>query len=129
MKTRAVNSGSDATAASSAGKNQVVQRIDGQGLERVDLLGDRHVPDGGRHRRPRPRRHHQRRQHRRQLAGEAQGYQGADEILAAESDQHVVALEGQDQPRENRGQHDDAQRPGADEIDLGYQLEERGNAA
>ena len=46
----AASSGSDRHRRQQARQREVAQGIDGQRIEGVDLLGDGHVADGGRHR-------------------------------------------------------------------------------
>ena len=104
-----VSSGKLMIPAMHARRHQVLDRIYRHHGERVDLLGRLHRAQLGRHRRPGPRRDHQRRQHRPQLAHQHQRDHGAERALRAEAAQRVVALQAQHHPGERadkRHQHD-----------------------
>ena len=66
--------------------------------ERVDLLGDAHRAELGRHAGAGARRHDDRREHRRQLARDGDAERGADEALGAELAQRRVSCSAKTMP-------------------------------
>ena len=86
------------TVATMRGRDQVLNRVDGEGRERVDLLGDAHRPELGRHARAGARRDHERREDGRQLLRQRQADGRADEALLAEDRQRRDGLLGRHAP-------------------------------
>jgi hypothetical protein len=91
-----------------------VQRHDG---ECVDLLGNPHDAELGRERRPRAPGHHERGQHRAELANQGDRHQRSDKGLRANPLQHEHALEPEDHAGERTGEEDDRHRAKPHEPD------------
>ena len=108
-----------------ARRDQVLDRIDGEGGERVDLLRDAHRPELGGHARPGAGRDHQAGEHRRQLLCKRDADGRADEALLVEDAQRRDRLLCGHRARKEADQHDDRQRSDAHELHL---LEEQAQA-
>ena len=106
-------------------RDQVLNRVDSEGRERVDLLGDAHGAELGGHAGARARGDHQRREHGRQLLGQREPDGRADEALLIEDAQRRDRLLRGDGAREESDQQNDGKRPDAHELHL---LEEQPQA-
>ncbi len=69
------------TAAMSRGPDEIFERIGGERHQRVDLLGDAHGAEFGGDRGADAARHHEARQHRAELAGDAERHDGGDQAV------------------------------------------------
>ena len=97
---------------------EVLDRVRREGDERVDLFRDTHRPDLGRHRAPRPARHHEARQDGRQLAEHRERDDRADVALGVKPLKALERLEREDAAGEERRQKDDGHRVHAHAHDL-----------
>ncbi len=102
------------TIASAFGRHDQVDRVDRHHAQAVELLGGDHGPDLGGGRGAGPSRGEQGREHRPELADEAQADDGAERLLGAEAHERVVALEAEHHADGQTAHADDDERQHAE---------------
>ena len=104
-----------------ARQHQIAQRVGRQGGQRIDLVGDPHRADLGRHRRPDPAGDHQPGDHRPEFAGDRQHDDGRYRALGGKAAEPGVGLERQNHAGKDRGEPNHWQREVADLDHLAQQ--------
>jgi hypothetical protein len=97
---------------------QVLHRVDGHRLQRVNLLGGPHVAELGGHARARPRGHHDGREHRRHLPREREGHHAPDHVFGPETTKAVHGLQREDHARKEPHEPDEEERLHPDKLQL-----------
>ena len=122
MLATTTSSGSAISPAMSLREDEVAHRIGREGGQRVDLLGDAHGAELGRHRRTDPAGDHQPGENGAQLADDREHDDGRNGALRLEALEAGVALQRQHHAGEDRGQAHHRQRVVADLDHLAQQL-------
>mgnify|MGYP000128637278 CR=1 FL=1 len=100
------------------GVEDAADRVDAHHLHGRELLARAHEADFSGERSARPAREEQRRHGGAELSHKGERDHGAERLLAAVGDEHVVALKAEHEAHEEARNRNDEKRVVADEVDL-----------
>ena len=98
--------------------NQVIDRMNGEGAERVELLGDLHRSDLGRHGRADASGHHESAEHGAEFPEHRDADHGTDGGVHLQPVELEISLRGEDRAGERAGDEHDELGAEADFVDL-----------